>query len=188
MRVVGRATSIGRVLLALPLLATRGVGARRPVGVELHVQLPLPARQLIVLGLLLAAQRVPLNRTYRVSNVTRRARQAPREAARKNRDLPAGRRPILLWRVCTSPRPAGAVLGAGRRRPASGLVRVRVYLPTRLVCVLSFASSSWCRSRNCPARSSPGTAACAVGAPGAPSRNTWPAPRGSESATKQPHH
>lgn len=35
-------------------------------------------------------------------------------------------------------------------------------------------------------RSSLGTAACAVGAPAAPSRNTWPAPRGSTSATAQP--
>lgn len=61
------------------------------------------------------------------------------------------------------------------------------YLPTRSVFVLSFASSSWCRNRNCPVRSSPGTAACAIGAPGAPSRNTWPAPRGSASATKQLH-
>lgn len=61
------------------------------------------------------------------------------------------------------------------------------YLPTRSVFVLSFASSSWCRNRNCPVRSSPGTAACAIGAPGAPSRNTWLAPRGSASATKQLH-
>lgn len=64
---------------------------------------------------------------------------------------------------------------------------VSIYLPTRLVFALSFASSSWCRNRNCPSRSSLGTAACAVGAPAVPSRNTWPAPRGSASATAQPH-
>ena len=62
-----------------------------------------------------------------------------------------------------------------------------MYLPTRQVCALSFASSSWCRNRNCPGRSSLGTAACAVGAPASPSHNTWPAPHGSESATAQPH-
>lgn len=53
-------TSIGVFLLALPLLAARGVGARRPVGIELHVQLTLTTRQLVVLGLLVPAQRVPL--------------------------------------------------------------------------------------------------------------------------------
>lgn len=56
------ATSISGVLFALPLLATSGISARRPVGVKLHVQLALASRQLIVLGLLFPAQRVPLNR------------------------------------------------------------------------------------------------------------------------------
>lgn len=56
------ATSVGRVLFALPLLAASGVSAWRPVWIELHVQLPFAPRQLIVLGLFLAAQRMPLNR------------------------------------------------------------------------------------------------------------------------------
>lgn len=53
------------VLFALPLLGAGRVGSRRPVRIELHVQLALASRQLIVLGLLLAAQRVPLNKNKR---------------------------------------------------------------------------------------------------------------------------
>lgn len=55
-------TSVLGVLFALPLLGAGRVGSRRPVRIELHVQLALASRQLIVLGLLLAAQRVPLNK------------------------------------------------------------------------------------------------------------------------------
>lgn len=55
-------TSVLGVLFALPLLGAGRVGSRRPVRIELHVQLALAPRQLIVLGLLLAAQRVPLNK------------------------------------------------------------------------------------------------------------------------------
>lgn len=44
----------------LPLLALRVIVTGRPARVQLHVDLPLFAGQLIVLGLLVAAQRVPL--------------------------------------------------------------------------------------------------------------------------------
>lgn len=55
-----RVTSIVRVLLALAFFASRCICARAPVRVHLHVQLTLASRQLIVLGLLFAAERVPL--------------------------------------------------------------------------------------------------------------------------------
>lgn len=50
------------VLFALPLLSSVGICAGRPVRVQLHVQLSLPSRQLIILGLFLSPQRVPLPR------------------------------------------------------------------------------------------------------------------------------
>lgn len=53
-------TSIGCLLFSFPLLAPLRISPRRPIGIELHVQLPLSARQLVILGLLLAAERVPL--------------------------------------------------------------------------------------------------------------------------------
>lgn len=57
------------------------------------------------------------------------------------------------------------------------------YLPTRSVLSLSFASSSWCRNRNCPVRSSPGASACAIVSQALPCRNTWPVRHDLESAT-----
>lgn len=42
------------VLFALPLLSSVGICAGRPVRVQLHVQLSLPSRQLIILGLFLS--------------------------------------------------------------------------------------------------------------------------------------
>lgn len=55
-------TSIGCLLFSFPLLAPLRISPRRPIGIELHVQLPLSARQLVILGLLLAAERMPLYR------------------------------------------------------------------------------------------------------------------------------
>lgn len=55
-------TSIGCLLFSLPLLASLRISPRRPIGIELHVQLAFPARQLVILGLLLASERMPLYR------------------------------------------------------------------------------------------------------------------------------
>lgn len=50
------------VLFALPLLGAGRVVSRRPFRIELHVQLALASCHVIVLGLLFAAQGVPLNK------------------------------------------------------------------------------------------------------------------------------
>lgn len=55
-------TSIGCLLFSLPLLAPLRISPRRPIGIELHVELAFTAGQLVILGLLLAAERMPLNR------------------------------------------------------------------------------------------------------------------------------
>lgn len=61
--VVG-STSIGCLLFSFPLLAPLRISPRRPIGIELHVQLAFSARQLVILGLLLAAERMPLYREH----------------------------------------------------------------------------------------------------------------------------
>jgi hypothetical protein len=134
LRVVGRATSIGRVLLALPLLATSGVGARRPVGVELHVQLPLPARQLIVLGLLLAAQRVPLNRTIESAS-SHGGHGRHQEKPRARTERPASRPPTHSALARMHVRRSGA----GRRGSAKGPRR-----PARLLGCACTSRLDWC--------------------------------------------
>lgn len=53
-------TSIGCLLFSFPLLAPLRISPRRPIGIELHVQLSFPPRQLVILGLLLASERMPL--------------------------------------------------------------------------------------------------------------------------------
>lgn len=58
-----------------------------------------------------------------------------------------------------------------------------MYLPAQWACVLSFFSSSWCRNRNYPERSTQDIIACAVVSPAAPSRSISPAPLGLASAT-----
>lgn len=55
-------TSIGCLLFSLPLLAPLRISPRRPIGIELHVELAFTPGQLVILGLLLAAERMPLNR------------------------------------------------------------------------------------------------------------------------------
>lgn len=84
-------TSIGCLLFSFPLLAPLRISPRRPIGIELHVQLALPPRQLVILGLLLAAERMPLNRQTR-RNMERkekctstevRVRRVPNSGARK---------------------------------------------------------------------------------------------------------
>lgn len=58
-------TSIGCLLFSFPLLAPLRISPRRPIGIELHVQLAFSPRQLVILGLFLAAERMPLYRTRR---------------------------------------------------------------------------------------------------------------------------
>ena len=58
------------------------------------------------------------------------------------------------------------------------------YLSRRRRRAPASSSSSWVRICSCPWRSSGGTFACAVGAPLAPFRSIWPAPRGSGCATR----
>lgn len=61
-------TSIGCLLFSLPLLAPLRISPRRPIGIELHVELAFTAGQLVILGLLLAAECMPLYRRTQYGN------------------------------------------------------------------------------------------------------------------------
>ena len=80
-----------------------------------------------------------------------------------------------------SPLPASPGLLCSDLGNITNMTSHRKYL--RPPSSLSSVFSSWCRIHNCLWRSIRGRAACEVAAPGAPSRNTWPAPRDSNCAT-----
>lgn len=68
-------TSIVCFLFPLPLLASRRVGPRRPIWVKLHMQLPLPSGEFVILSLFFSTKGMPLtnkNRTERLETLSKK--------------------------------------------------------------------------------------------------------------------